>query len=53
MVFSDDFLHFLMIKKEKKSRIHQNYLVALTFSFDISELCFWMEYIQTNFISLW
>ena len=30
MVFSDDFLHFLKIKKKKKkNRIHQNYLVAL------------------------
>ena len=29
MVFSDDFLHFLKIKK-KNCRIHQNYLVALT-----------------------
>ena len=28
MVFSDDFLHFLRIKK-KNCRIHQNYLVAL------------------------
>ena len=29
MVVSDDFLHFLKIKKKKKFRIHQNYLVAL------------------------
>ena len=28
MVFSDDFLHFVKIKK-KKNWIHQNYLVAL------------------------
>ena len=28
MVFPDDFLHFLKIKK-KKCWIHQNYLVAL------------------------
>ena len=28
MVFSDDFLHFLKIKK-KTGRIQQNYLVAL------------------------
>ena len=28
MVFSDDFLHFLKIKK-KNCQIHQNYLVAL------------------------
>ena len=30
MVFSDDFLHFLKIKKNN-CRIHQNYLVALMF----------------------
>ena len=30
MVFSDDFLHFLKIKK-KMSWIHQNYLVALIY----------------------
>ena len=29
MVFSDDFLHFLKIKKKNNCRIHQNYLVAL------------------------
>ena len=28
MVFPDDFLHFLKMKKEN-CRIHQNYLVAL------------------------
>ena len=34
MVFSDDFLHFLKIKK-KKNWIHQNYLVALKTLFNI------------------
>ena len=36
MVFSDDFLHFLKIKKTN-CRIHQNYLVALKTLFNIVE----------------
>ena len=33
MVFSDDFLHFLKIKK-KSCWIHQNYIVALICDFN-------------------
>ena len=40
MVFSDDFLHFLKIKKQN-CRIHQNYLVAL----NIVKAWFKKEYI--------
>ena len=33
MVFSDDFLHFLKIKKKIVEFFNQNYLVALNLSF--------------------
>ena len=62
MVFSDDFLHFLKIKK-KNCRIHQNYFVALSFNLQFVTdrspscyrpacLCSWQSGFNTDNVGL-